>query len=93
MISFPQIVDLTELRRIDDPLEARRYEAKTQPSAMKSLQGSIESYNNWFNTTATTDEQFSHLTEEELKKCHGACDAAAAWVYEVMDKEGSLAFA
>merc|ERR1712157_254557 len=82
---------LTELRKMGDPLETRLYEAENRPSALNTLKGSIESYNNWLNSTATTDEQFSHLTEEELKKCHDACDAAAAWMYEMMDKQGSLA--
>jgi len=82
---------LSELQKMGNPLEVRRYEAETRPSVLKTLQHCIEKYQNWLNSSATTDEKYSHLSEEELKKCHEACDATASWMYETMDKVGSLA--
>lgn len=81
---------LKALQNCGIPIEFRRQEAKTRPDAMTALQRTIEKYQSWNNTSAA-DEQYAHITEEEFTKCREACDTAANWMYETMDKQGSLA--
>jgi len=80
---------LSELRAMGDPMDNRQREAAERPAAMNALQRTIEKYNNWINTNAS-EEQYAHITAEEIKKAHDACDAAASWMYDMLDKQGGL---
>ncbi len=81
---------LKDLKAYGSPIEFRLSESKTRPNAMSTLQRTVEKYQSWLNSS-TGDEQYAHITEEEFKKCHDACDASSSWMYEMMDKQGSLA--
>merc|ERR1712038_475389 len=81
---------LKDLKSFGSPIEFRLSESKTRPNAMSTLQRTVEKYQSWLNSS-TGDEQYSHITEEEFKKCHDACDASSSWMYEMMDKQGSMA--
>lgn len=80
---------LQALKQCGTPIEFRQQESLTRPNAMTVLQRTIEKYQSWSNSSSG-DEQYSHITEEELLKCREACDVAAGWMYDVMDKQGSL---
>jgi len=80
---------LGELRAMGDPMENRQREAEARPVAMNMLKRTVEKYTNWLNTNAS-EEQYAHISEEEIKKAHTACDAANSWMYEMMDKQGGL---
>jgi len=80
---------LGELRAMGDPMEERQREAAARPVAMSALQHTVEKYNNWLNTNAS-EEQYAHISEEEIKKAHAASDTAASWMYEMLDKQGGL---
>lgn len=80
---------LGELRKLGDPLEMRQRESEARPKAMNVLQRTIEKYQNWVNTSAA-DEQYAHITDEEWTKAREVCDSASNWMYETMDKQGSL---
>jgi len=80
---------LGELRAMGDPMDDRQREAAARPVAMSALQRTVERYNNWLNTSAA-EEQYAHITAEEIKKAHDACDAAGSWMYEMLDKQGGL---
>jgi molecular chaperone DnaK (HSP70) len=79
---------LQALKQCGTLIEIRQQESLTRPNAMTVLQRTIEKYQSWSNS-AGGDEQYSHITEEELMKCREACDSAASWMYDVMDKQGS----
>merc|ERR1719491_1905315 len=70
-------------------MEERQREAAARPVAMSALQHTVEKYNNWLNTNAA-EEKYAHISEEEIKKAHDASDAAASWMYEMLDKQGGL---
>jgi hypothetical protein len=78
---------LQALKECGTPIEVRQQESLTRPNAMTALQRTIEKYQSWSNS-ASGDEQYSHITEEEFMKCREACDVAASWMYDVMDKQG-----
>jgi len=80
---------LGELRKLGDPLQMREGEAKARPNAMSVLQRTVEKYQTWVNTSSA-DEQYSHITEEEWTKVREVCDSTSSWMYEAMDKQGSL---
>lgn len=80
---------LEQLRKLGNPLQMRQSEAQTRPNAMNVLQRTVEKYQSWLNTSSA-DEQYSHITEEEWAKAREICDSTSNWMYEAMDKQGSL---
>ena len=80
---------LKALNASGNPIEYRQRESQTRPNAMTALQRTVEKYQSW-NNTAPGEEQYAHITEEEFTKCREACDTAANWMYETMDKQGSI---
>mmetsp|Transcript_17920 Transcript_17920/g.50845 ORF Transcript_17920/g.50845 Transcript_17920/m.50845 type:complete len:821 (+) Transcript_17920:525-2987(+) len=80
---------LAELKTLGGPAEMRAEEAKNRPAAIASLQQNIEKYKAWF-SSAQGDDKYSHITDEEFTKCHGKCDESSSWLYEMLDKQGSL---
>lgn len=81
---------LKALTENGNPIEFRQRESLTRPSAMTALQRTVEKYQSW-NNTSSGDEQYAHITDDEFTKCREACDNTANWMYEMMDKQGSLA--
>ena len=81
---------LAELKALGGPSEIRAYEAANRPNAVASLQKNIEKYKTWLNESQG-NENFAHITEEEFSKCHAKCDEVSSWVYEMLDKQGSVA--
>jgi len=81
---------LAALKALGTPIELRQSESKSRPNAIAVLQRTVEKFQSWLNTS-TGDEQYSHITEEEFKKCHESCDASSSWMYDMMDKQGSVA--
>lgn len=79
---------LAELKAIGGPIEMRSSEAQARPGALSALQASLEKYKQWVNLSQT-DEKFAHITDEERTTCHGKCDEVSAWMYDMMDKQGS----
>mmetsp|Transcript_24643 Transcript_24643/g.31412 ORF Transcript_24643/g.31412 Transcript_24643/m.31412 type:complete len:832 (+) Transcript_24643:88-2583(+) len=80
---------LRELNKIGNPIVARQYEAGARPNAVAILQRTAEKYKNWLNTTAN-EEKNAHITAEEKSTCHAKCDEVTAWMYDMLDKQGSL---
>jgi len=78
------------LKVLGSPIEMRQRESKSRPNAVAVLQRTVEKFQSWLNTS-TGEEQYSHITEEEFKKCHDSCDASSSWMYDMMDKQGSVA--
>eukprot|EP00584_Thalassiosira_punctigera_P000565 CAMPEP_0172527422 /NCGR_PEP_ID=MMETSP1067-20121228/2109_1 /TAXON_ID=265564 ORGANISM="Thalassiosira punctigera, Strain Tpunct2005C2" /NCGR_SAMPLE_ID=MMETSP1067 /ASSEMBLY_ACC=CAM_ASM_000444 /LENGTH=839 /DNA_ID=CAMNT_0013311159 /DNA_START=175 /DNA_END=2694 /DNA_ORIENTATION=- len=81
---------LAELKMHGNPIENRQYEARTRPNAMSMLQKTIEKYTSWLNTSAG-DDAYAHITDEERGRCSEKLDKASAWMYDMLDKQGSLA--
>jgi len=80
---------LAELKKVGGPIEARAREAEFRPNAVASLQKNVEKYKKWA-TDSQGEEKYSHLTEEEFTKVHTTCDKISSWVYDMLDKQGSL---
>lgn len=80
---------LAELKALGSPIENRFIEAQGRSSALSSLQSSLEKYKQWLNESQT-DEKFAHITDEERNSCHAKCDEVSSWMYDMMDKQGSL---
>jgi len=81
---------LAELKKLGDPIDRRQTEAAGRPTAVAALQKNIEKYKSWLNVSQG-DEKFAHITDEEREKCHSTCDETSSWLYEMLDKQGSLA--
>lgn len=84
------IKKLEDLKKYGNPIESRQYEAKTRPSAMSTLQKTLEKYTSWLNKSAG-DENYAHITDEERSTCSDKLDKASAWMYDMLDKQGGLA--
>jgi len=80
---------LSVLKGLGNPIEVRKSEATTRPEAISALQRTVEKYSTWVNTSQGQDE-FAHIADEEFIKCRENCDQTANWMYEAMDKQGSL---
>jgi heat shock protein 4 len=80
---------LAELKALGGPVEKRASEATARPIATASLQKNIEKYKKWL-ADAQANDNFSHITEEEFSTCHKKCDEVQNWLYEMLDKQGSL---
>ena len=80
---------LEALKACGTPIEFRQQETRTRPNALAVMQRTVEKFQSW-NNNASSDEQYAHITEEEFTKCREACDATASWMYDIMDKQGSL---
>jgi len=81
---------LAELKSLGGPVEKRSAEAAVRPVAVASLQKNVEKYKKWL-ADAQGNDNFSHITEEEFSTCHKKCDEVSNWLYEMLDKQGSLA--
>ena len=81
---------LTELKALGTPVENRATEATARPVAVASLQKNVEKYKKWF-ADAQANDEFAHITEEEFSTGHKKCDEVSNWLYEMLDKQGSLA--
>jgi heat shock protein 4 len=80
---------LGELKKLGDPVERRAVEAEARPVAIASLQKNVEKYKKWLADAQASDD-FAHITEEEFSTCHKKCDEVSNWLYEMLDKQGSL---
>ncbi|CAJ1966574.1 unnamed protein product [Cylindrotheca closterium] len=80
---------LAELKKIGGPIEARASEAEGRPAAVAAIQGTVEKYKSWL-SSAQGNDKYAHLTDEDFEKCHKACDSTSSWVYDMLDKQGSL---
>jgi len=80
---------LGALKKLGDPLQMRQNEAQARPNAMNVLKRTVEKYQNWVNTSAA-DEQYGHITDDEWTKAREVCDSTSNWMYDAMDKQGSL---
>ncbi len=81
---------LTELKALGGPVEKRAVEATARPAAIASLQKNIEKHQKWL-ADAQVNEEYAHITPEEFGTCHKKCDEVQNWLYEMLDKQGSLA--
>jgi len=80
---------LVELKAIGDLVEKRSMEAAARPIAVASLQKNVEKYKKWL-ADAQANDKFAHITEEEFGTCHKKCDEVSNWLYEMLDRQGSL---
>merc|ERR1712176_783791 len=81
---------LSELKKLGGPLQMRQIEAQGRPNAMKALQMNMGKYKNWALQEAQLNPIYSHITDEERQKVVTKCDEASSWMYEMLDKQGSL---
>jgi heat shock 70kDa protein 4 len=77
---------LSELKALGGPLEKRQAEAQGRAAGVASLKAALEVYQSWLNGEGQTAE---HITDEEREKVRAATDSASAWMYEMLDKQGS----
>uniref|UniRef100_A0A7S2XLU1 Uncharacterized protein n=1 Tax=Attheya septentrionalis TaxID=420275 RepID=A0A7S2XLU1_9STRA len=80
---------LDSLKRLGDPMEFRQGENTKRPNAVAVLQRTVEKYKTWTNSLAG-DDKFDHITEEERQQSHAKCDEVSSWMYDMLDKQGSL---
>lgn len=80
---------LEELRKLGGPIEKRAAEASARPPAVAALQKKIEDFKKWF-ADAQSNEAYAHITTDEFSKCFAKCDEVSSWLYDMLDKQGSL---
>jgi heat shock protein 4 len=80
---------LDELKKVGNPIDNRQYEARNRPIAMSTLQRTIEKYTSWLNTSSG-DENYAHISVEELGTCSEKVDKASAWMYDMLDRQGGI---
>ena len=81
---------LAALHKIGGPIQYRQAEAAARGNAQTYLQRTVEHYKTWLNESQA-DAKYAHITEEERMKAHEKCDEVSNWMYDMMDKQGSLA--
>jgi heat shock protein 4 len=81
---------LAELKLLGEPVEKRATEATARPVAVASLRKNVDKYKKWL-ADAQANDNFAHITPEEFNTCHKKCDEVSNWLYEMLDKQGSLA--
>lgn len=81
---------LAELKKIGGPVEARAAEAAARPNAVALLQKNVEKYKSWA-TTSQGNEKFAHISDDDFSKMHAKCDEVSSWIYDMLDKQASLA--
>jgi heat shock protein 4 len=81
---------LDELKKIGGPVEARAAEAAARPNAVASLQKNVEKYKKWA-TDSQGSDKCKHISDDDFTKIHAKCDQVSSWVYDMLDKQGSLA--
>jgi heat shock protein 4 len=80
---------LSGLKKMGNPIEFRQSEAAGRSNAIAVLKRTVEKYTSWLNSSEG-EEQYSHLTHDEFSKCHEKCDEVSSWMYDMMDKQGSV---
>lgn len=80
---------LKALKLMGDPMERRCTEAAGRPAAVSTLQATVERYKQWV-SNAIADEKYAHISDEEKNSCHKKCDETSSWMYDMLDKQGSL---
>jgi len=80
---------LGELKKHGDPIQMRASENAARPGVIASLQRKIKMYQQWLSESQGKDE-YAHITEDERQTCHTKCDEISTWMYEMMDKQGSV---
>jgi len=78
-----------QLHKIGDPIQHRREQADLRPRAISSLQSTIEHYQNWINTSPS-QEQYSHITDDERNQCHAGCLEASNWMSQQIESQEKL---
>lgn len=81
---------LAELKALGGPSQFRASEANARPNAVAGVQKNIEKYKTWL-TESQGNEKFAHITDEEFSTCHAKCDSVSSWVYDMLDKQASVA--
>lgn len=77
---------IKELHRISDPVVKRQQESEKRPQVSSDLLAMAEKYLRLCNST---DEQYSHITDEEKAKVRDACNEAQKWLSDNMSKINS----
>lgn len=80
---------LDDLKKHGGPVEKRAAEAAARPTSIAALKNSIEKYKKWL-ADAQGNEDFSYITDVEFNTCHSKCDEVSSWIYDMLDKQGSL---
>merc|ERR1712048_403252 len=78
-----------QLHKLGGPIEYRRQQADLRPHAISSLQNTIEHYQNWINTSPS-QEQYSHINDEEKKQCQTKCLEANDWLHQQIESQEKL---
>merc|ERR1712048_711388 len=78
-----------QLHKVGDPIEHRCEQANLRPRAISSLQNTIEHYQNWINTSPS-QEQYSHITDEERNQCQTKCLEASDWLHQQIESQEKL---
>lgn len=79
---------LAEIKKMGDSIERRFSEATSRPNAVSTLQRNVEKYKSFLNSC--NDEKYAHITAEEQQACHDKCDEVSSWMYDMLDKQGSI---
>jgi heat shock protein 4 len=78
------------LKMTGGPIEQREAETSQRPGAISTVQRKVEMYTQWLNASQG-NEEYAHITDEEKQTCRSKCDEISSWVYDVLDKQGTLA--
>ena len=79
---------LAELKSVGDPVEGRLDEATKREPARVEFCRQLEEYKN---LVKSTEEKYSHITDEERNKVREEVNGAEAWLYDLLGKQGDLA--
>ena len=80
---------LAEVKKLGDPIIFRFNESKARSTAVQTLQKRVDDLKNWLNTIPGNDK-LDHITDAEQNLCHKKCDETMSWMYDMLDKQGSL---
>ncbi|RHY33926.1 hypothetical protein DYB32_001323 [Aphanomyces invadans] len=78
---------LDELRVVSKPIDARYQEHQNRPDAQAKLQALIEEYKKLANST---DEKYSHWTDEDSAKVRDAATNAETWLFDQLNAQANV---
>ncbi|CAK4701611.1 hypothetical protein LEN26_008409 [Aphanomyces euteiches] len=77
---------LDELRTFSKPIEARYLDNQERPAAQSELTAVIEEYKKLANST---DEAYSHWTDEDCNKIRDAATSAESWLFDQLNAQAN----
>jgi len=77
-----------DLKKKSANAEFRQAEGRNRDACVKTLKASLEEFKNWL--ISSTDEKFSHISEDDKGIVRTACTDTESWLYAQLEAQAAL---